>query len=57
MFAQAVDAVLRVVAVHDGDIVAFHHLVRQARSENRARRRHRCRQDHRDQPHQPVLSR
>ena len=24
MFAQAVDAVLRVVAVHDGDIVAFH---------------------------------
>ena len=23
MFAQAVDAVLRVVAVHDGDIVAF----------------------------------
>ncbi len=35
--------------------VLRHHLVRQARPEDRARRRHRCRQDHRDQPHQPVL--
>ncbi len=34
---------------------ARHHLVRQARPEDRARRRHRCRQDHRDQPDQPVL--
>lgn len=34
---------------------ARHHLVRQARPEGRARRRHRCRQDHGDQPDQPLL--
>jgi MsbA_rel: ABC transporter, permease/ATP-binding protein len=34
---------------------ARHHLVRQARPEGRARRRHRCRQDHGDQPDQPFL--
>ena len=57
------DPAARRRALHQRDLrlqpgqagAARHHLVRQARPEDRARRRHRCRQDHRDQPHQPVL--